>query len=419
LPGQPGEKTQRGAFNPRVIRVESQADARRLLEELGCDGGGVAIMSRKMQHAAIALENVQARAAHIIKQIMLSKGGECATPRDVFLKDQREPVRVIVMGTVDQLRAAARNLSVQPFGLSALSAELKRLLATEFPSTPERASMAAGRHLLEFGGRTLVMGVINVTPDSFSDAGELFDREAARRRALEMERGGADVIDIGGESTRPKADPVALEEEIERTVPLIGSLAGELDIPISIDTYKSEVARRALDAGASIVNDVSALRFDPEMAPLAAERGVPVILMHMQGTPRNMQENPTYVDVVADITRFLAERAALAMEAGVAPDRIIVDPGIGFGKNLDHNLEIMRRLDEFKSLGFPLLVGTSRKSFIGRVLDLPVDRRLLGSAATVAFAVAGGVDMVRVHDVEEMREVVKMTDAMAGRERPF
>ena len=412
-----GEGKGRGtAFNPRAIRVESQSDARRLLEELGSDRGGVLIMSRKMQHAAIAVENVQARAAHIVKQVMLSKGGECATPRDVFLKTT-EPVSVIMMGTVGQLRAATRNLSVQPFGLSRLARELKALLEREFPDRPSLKSMPVGRFALEFGGRTLVMGVVNVTPDSFSDPGELFDRATARKRAIEMARAGADLIDIGGESTRPKADPVSLGEEIERTVPLIESLAGELEIPISIDTYKAEVARRALDAGASIVNDVSAMRFDAGMASLVAERGAPVILMHMQGEPRNMQENPLYDDVVADISRFLLDRASFAQEAGIDGGRILVDPGIGFGKTLEHNLEIVRRLDEFKSLGFPLLLGTSRKSFIGRVLEMPEDRRVLGTAATVAIAIARGVDMVRVHDVEEMEQVVRMADAVAGRDR--
>jgi dihydropteroate synthase len=200
-------------------------------------------------------------------------------------------------------------------------------------------------------------------------------------------------------------------------VPLIESLAGEVQVPISIDTCKAEVAARALDAGASIINDISGLRFDPEMIPLASQRSAPVVIMHMQGVPRDMQENPTYEDVVADISRFLRRQAAQAIEGGIDPRKILVDPGIGFGKTVEHNLEIVRRIEEFRSLGYPVILGTSRKRFIGAVLDRPVDQRLLGTAATVAFAIARGVDMVRVHDVEEMVEIVKMADAVAGKSR--
>lgn len=417
MPERGEEERRRPPFNPRLIRVEDQGDARRMLEELGTDRGGVAIMSRKMQHAVVSVENVQARAAHLLKQVMLSRGGECATPREAFLVEQKQPVSVIMMGTVAQLRAATRNLSVQPFGLSALAAELKELLRREFPDVRASRRLESGGRALELGGRTLLMGVVNVTPDSFSDGGRFFGFEAARECALEMAEAGADLIDIGGESTRPGADPVSLEEEIERTIPLIESLAGECGVPISIDTRKSVVARMALDAGAFMVNDVSGLRFDPGMAALLAERGAPVVIMHMKGTPADMQENPIYEDVVADIARFLAERAEVAVAAGVDPGRIIVDPGIGFGKTLEHNLEIIRRLDELRSLGYPLLVGTSRKSFIGKVLDLPVDRRLFGTAATVALLVERGADIVRVHDVLEMSQVVRMADAVAGRSR--
>jgi len=402
--------------NPRLVWVESLLDARRLLQDLGSDKGGVAIMSRKMKYAVVSVENVQARAANIIKQVMLSKGGECATPRDVLLKST-EPVRVLMMGTVAQFRDAVKNLSVQPFGLTGLAAELKTLFREVFPDSEAAREIVAGEHRLPLGGRTLMMGVLNVTPDSFSDGG-LYDKfEGARDRALAMAREGADIVDIGGESTRPGADAVSIDEELGRTVPVIESVAGEIGVPISIDTCKAEVARRALDAGASIVNDISGLRFDPGMIKLVAERGVTVVIMHMQGTPRDMQENPTYDDVVGDITKFLRTRAELAIEAGVEGEKIIVDPGIGFGKTLEHNLEIMRRLAEFRSLGYPLLLGPSRKSFIGAVLDRLADERLLGSAATVAFAVARGADIVRVHDVKEMAEVVKMADAIARRDR--
>jgi dihydropteroate synthase len=404
-------------FNPRLVRVESESDARHILKELGSDPSGIKIMQRKMVHLVISVENVQARAAHIIKEVMLSKGGECSTPRQLLLAEGTERLRVIMMGTLTQFRLVMRNLDRQPFGLKALARELRVVIDSAFGPTPR--VVEAGGHELTLGGRTLVMGVINTTPDSFSDGGSFDTLEKARTRALEMEKAGADIIDIGGESTRPGAEPLPLKEELRRTVPLIESLAGELGVPISIDTYKSEVAARALNAGASILNDISALRFDEALAPLAAERGVPVILMHMQGEPRGMQENPQYEDVVGDISRFLRERAAAAIEAGISREKLLVDPGIGFGKTVEHNLEILRRIEEFHSLSYPLVLGTSRKRFIGSVLDRPVDRRLLGTAATVAFAVARGVDVVRVHDVEEMVEVVRMADAAAGKSREF
>lgn len=407
-------RTPGAGHNPRLVWVESLPDARRLLQDLGSDKGGVAIMSRKMKYAVVSVENVQARAANIIKQVMLSKGGECATPRDVLLKST-EPVRVMMMGTVTQFSQAVKNISVQPFGLAGLAAELKALFREVFPDSETAREIVAGAHRLTLGSRTLVMGVLNVTPDSFSDGG-LYDRfEGARDRALAIAREGADIVDIGGESTRPGADAAGLDEELKRTVPVIESVAGDIGVPISIDTCKAEVAKRALDAGASIVNDISGLRFDPGMIKLVAERGVPVVIMHMQGTPGDMQNNPAYDDVVGDITAFMRSRAELAIEAGVEREKIILDPGIGFGKTVEHNLEIIRRLAEFKSLGYPLMLGTSRKSFIGAVLDRPADERLMGSAATVAFAIARGVDIVRVHDVKEMVEVVKMADAVARR----
>lgn len=402
-----------------MLRVEGQAHAKALLEELGCDRGGVAIMSRKMVHLAVSVENVQARAAHIIKEIMLSRGGECATPRELLTIDGGERVRVIMIGTVTQFRSAIKNLALQPFGLKELAEELTGLLGSVAPPSPGAGVIDARGRELSISGRTLVMGVVNVTPDSFSDGGRFERFEDARARAIEIDRAGADIIDIGGESTRPGSEPVPLQEELRRTVPLIESLAGELSAVISIDTCKAAVAEKALDAGAGMVNDISGLRFDPDLVPLAAERGAPVVIMHMQGIPRNMQVNPVYEDVVADICRFLRERAAVATAGGVQPERILVDPGIGFGKTVEHNLDILRRIGEFRSLGFPVVLGTSRKRFIGAVLDRGLDERVMGTASTVAFAIARGVDVVRVHDVERMMDVVRMADAMAGKRGPM
>lgn len=256
------------------------------------------------------------------------------------------------------------------------------------------------------------MGILNVTSDSFSDGGLFVEAEAAVEYAEGMVSEGADIIDIGGESSRPGADSVPAEVEMDRVLPVIEKLAKTTEIPISIDTYKSFVARHALDMGACIVNDISALRADPDMASVIAEAGVPVVLMHMKGTPKDMQLDPYYDSLICEIISFLKARIQAAVDAGISPSQIIIDPGIGFGKTVAHNLEIIRRLRKFKSLGKPILIGTSRKSFIGKVLALPVDDRLEGTAATVATAIANGADIVRVHDVREMARVARMTDAI-------
>lgn len=409
-----GRPSGSGEFNTCLIDVENAAHARRLLEQLGADSGGVNIMRRKMRYLVISAENVQARATHIIKEVMLSRGGECATPREVYLLD-KDPVRVLMMGTITQFRRTIQNLRQQPFGLSRLAEELKVLIDREDSELPSGREMKAGRHSISIGGRTLIMGILNVTPDSFSDGGLYSSREDAVARAHEMVEAGADIIDIGGESTRPGSEPVSLEEELNRTIPVIEAVASGTDIPISIDTYKSEVAKKALEAGAAIINDISGLRMDPEMIPLAAESKVPVVIMHMQGVPLNMQDNPEYEDVVLDIVKFLRERCLEAVAGGISDEMIIVDPGIGFGKTLHHNLEIIRRLEEFRSLGYPLLLGPSRKRFIGGVLGRETDDRVFGTAAAVSLAVEKGADIIRVHDVEQMADVVRMSDALAGR----
>ncbi len=268
---------------------------------------------------------------------------------------------------------------------------------------------------LEIGPRTLVMGIVNVTPDSFSDGGQFLDTAAAVAHAEQLVEEGADILDIGGESTRPGAEPVDPETESRRVVPVIEALASKVRVPISIDTSKAIVARRALEAGASIINDVTALRADPEMRTVAAHSGVPVILMHMKGTPRTMQQNPTYDDLMGEIIGHLRASMAIAIRAGVKEEQLIVDPGIGFGKTLAHNLEIMRRLAELRSLGRPILIGTSRKSMIGAILDVPPPQRLFGTAATLAFGIQRGAHVLRVHDVRPAVHVARMTDAMLDR----
>lgn len=259
--------------------------------------------------------------------------------------------------------------------------------------------------------RTQIMGVMNVTPDSFFDGGRHGEPAVARAHAEAMVRDGADWIDVGGESSRPGAAPVGPDEELQRVVPVLEALA-DLAVPRSIDTYRAATARAALAHGATMVNDISALRMDPAMAGVIAETGCACVLMHMQGTPETMQQAPEYGDIVSDICAFFEERIAFAIQAGIREEQIWLDPGFGFGKTVDHNLELLRRFAEFQQFGRPLLSGTSNKSTIGTVLDLPVEERMEGTAATVAVSIYNGADMVRVHDVRAMARVARMTDAI-------
>jgi dihydropteroate synthase len=263
---------------------------------------------------------------------------------------------------------------------------------------------------------TRIMGILNVTPDSFSDGGLYLDPGAAEARALAMVEEGARILDIGGESTRPGAEPVPAEEELQRVLPVVQRLAGKTNAALSVDTTKSAVAQACLDAGATIINDVSGLTFDPKLAQVVARASATLVLMHMPGTPRTMQADPQYEDVVADTMRFLRRQQRVALEAGIEEKRLWIDPGFGFGKTAAHNLEILRRLREYTSIGAAILIGTSRKSTLGRVLGIhPPDQRLEGTAATAAVAIFNGAAIVRVHDVKEMGRVARMTDAILGR----
>ena len=260
--------------------------------------------------------------------------------------------------------------------------------------------------------RTVLMGIINVTPDSFYDGGRRLDPDRAVADGIGLVEAGADVIDIGGESTRPGARPVSLEEELQRVLPVIRGLRRTVNVPISIDTYKAQVARAALSEGADIVNDISALRFDPQMAVLVAAEKVPVVLMHMQGTPQTMQAEPCYNNVLREVQDFLTTQVHFAVGAGVERENIIIDPGIGFGKTLDHNLSLLGGLPALAALGQPLLVGTSRKAFIGKILGLEPDERLEGSLAAAIAAVFGGAQIIRVHDVKETFKAIRVADAI-------
>ncbi|HXJ47011.1 MAG TPA: dihydropteroate synthase [Candidatus Dormibacteraeota bacterium] len=273
------------------------------------------------------------------------------------------------------------------------------------------------RGMLVLGRKTLVMGVLNVTPDSFSDGGKFLNVRQAVEHALRMQRDGADIIDIGAESTRPGSDEIPVAEELARLLPILESLRGKLKIPTSVDTQKAAVAEIAIGAGAAMINDVSGLRHDPRLAEVVAHHAVPLVLMHMRGTPRTMQKLPFAKYVMKDVVNGLKKSVSIARKAGVAKSKIIVDPGIGFGKSSEQNYELLAKLGEIAKLGYPLLVGTSRKGFLGRTLarnrgPAPPEKRIWGTAATVTASILGGAHIVRVHDVEEMAQVARIADAI-------
>jgi dihydropteroate synthase len=409
-------------FNLHLTTARNHEEARVRLAATRCSSAGTDKMASKMRHYCFKLEGVPAAAALILKQEMLSTGGEAAIPAGA-LDHSIERGEVILMGTVRHYLNLAEKIKPQPFGLKELARDLSVLLEnverTEF-IIPTR------KRDLVMNDRPLLMGIVNVTPDSFYDGGRYEDIQKAADRVLELEAEGADIIDIGGESTRPGSEGVSPEEELRRVIPVIESVSPRLKVPISIDTQKAGVARSALQAGADIINDISALSGpvlrsttkdeDENMAELAAEQGVPLIIMHMKGTPKNMQDNPKYDDLFGEIIAFLRERIHRAVAKGVNEDRIIVDPGIGFGKTVEHNLELVRDLWRLRSLGRPILLGPSNKSFIGKVLGAEKDDRYEGTAASLVAAILSGANILRVHDVKGMKRFTQMAAAIrAGR----
>ncbi|HOG45877.1 MAG TPA: dihydropteroate synthase [Anaerolineae bacterium] len=416
------------AFNTRSL---SRLDAGSLAAEMAAidvDAPGVRIMVPKGRFHAVRLDGVPYAAASILKQEMLSKGGEAAVGRNIY-KGQGGKSGVLLLGTEAQYRRLIPKLRQQPMrSLHTIAGELEALLAG--PSLPP--PLTVGPLTCRWGERTYVMGILNVTPDSFSgdglaaafEAGSPALVEAALRQARRMVAEGADILDVGGESTRPGATPLPAEEELRRVVPVIARLAKELPVAISIDTYKATVAEAALDAGAHMVNDVWALGRDHELAGVVARRQAPVILMHNRSRPAEATvdaqlggryQGTEYHDLLGDVIAELRGSAEAAQAAGIARERIIVDPGIGFGKTVQQNLRLIDRLAELRSLGYPLLIGTSRKSFTGYTLKLPPDQRVEGTAASVALAIDRGADIVRVHDVQAMVRVARLTDAVVRR----
>jgi len=395
------------AFSARLLAISSPGDAERELRRIKVDPVSIGMMAPKMLTRCVHLSGLQCSQANILKQEMLSLGGDAAVARGT-VACSIEKSDAILIGTEKQLHRLCVKLTMQPFGLSALASELKSVLANA--AAPAKSWKTTQRELSL--ARPLIMGILNVTPDSFSDGSRFLDPGRAVERAFEMAEQGADIIDIGGESTRPGAIPVESNEELGRVIPVIELLAGKISCAISVDTWKSSVARPSIAAGAEIINDISGFTFDREMAPLAAQTGAGAVLMHTRGRPQVMQQDTGYDDLMAEVIQGLSASVAIAVEAGVERERIAIDPGIGFGKDAAGNLEILRRLREVAFLGLPVLVGTSRKGFIGKTLGRDTGDRIHGTAATVALAIANGASILRVHDVREMRDVADMANAI-------
>lgn len=377
------------------------------IKRLQTEDEAVWIMTPKAMHFNILVEDLRPPEAIILKESFLSVGGDAAIHRDA-ITNKVEKLDVLVMATRKQLKKVVPNLRMQPFGLGELAEEMLRA-ADNFMGAPSPWMLPDGREL-SFDS-TRIMGIINMTADSFSGDGLGDNVKLAVKIASEMEEAGADIVDVGGESTKPGAAPLDTEKERKRVIPVIEKLADKLSIPISVDTYKPVVAKAAIDAGASIVNDVTGLA-DEEMIRVCNEKGSPAIIMHMKGTPKDMQENPVYEDVIGEIMHFLSDRVDKATAVGLNSTQIAVDPGIGFGKRVEDNLEIIRRLSEFKTLGQPISLGASRKWFIGQITGESVEERLEGSIAAACAAVMNGANIIRCHDVKETKRAIEVLDAI-------
>ncbi len=391
----------------RVIAIRGEEDALRELTSINSTLEGVRLMRKKMLCRAVRVDNLPFQAANIIKQEMLSAGGDAAISAGA-LEGRTSSTSVLLMGNLKQLAYGIKKLHQQPFGLDALGQEIGHVLEA-FQKTP--APLRLKNKVFDWSQKTYIMGILNLTPDSFSDGGRYPSTEAAVEQALEMIREGADMIDIGGESSRPGSEPISVEEEMSRILPVIEAILQKKEIVVSVDTTKADVARAALQKGALLVNDITGLKGDAGMARVVREFDAGVVLMHMKGIPKSMQEDPRYQDLMGEIHVSLVESVGQAEQAGIPREKMIIDPGMGFGKTLEHNLEILDRLEELKSLGLPILLGASRKAFIGRILDLPVEERLEGSLGVAALGIVRGAGLLRVHDVKETARMVKMMDA--------
>jgi dihydropteroate synthase len=373
------------------------------------DPYGIEAMLPKMVNMNIHIQGLPCKVANIIKQEMLAIGGDAAVARGA-VACSIEKTDLILIGTLKQIRRFIEKISFQPFGLKLLAESLDTLLDNLLA---EHWTLKTSRRKMILGDRTRIMGILNVTPDSFSDGGRFDSPEKAIECGFQLVEDGADILDIGGESTRPGAQPVSLEEELRRTIPVIQGLSGKINIPISIDTTKAVIAREAVAAGAEIINDISAMRFDEPMPAVIASSGAAVVFMHMRGVPQTMQKGDLhYALLQGEMIDFFRERLNTALLAGILPEQVIIDPGIGFGKTRSDNLKLLKYLPEFNVLGRPILTGPSRKSFLGQEGRGGAVDRLEETAAAVTAAIMNGSQVVRVHDVKAMKRVVAVADAI-------
>jgi dihydropteroate synthase len=392
-----------------VIKIKNLEEAAAIFKKIGVDPYGIDAMVSKTININILLEDQPCKIANIIKQEMLSVGGDAAVARGSV--SCSVPVcDILIMGTLKQISALIKKIEKQPFGLNLIARNILEILKN---ISQNEYVLKTSQREIHLGKKTLIMGILNVTPDSFSDGGLYCNQQKAVERGLQMVGEGADIIDIGGESTRPGAVSVSAAIELKRVLPVIESLVKQVKIPISIDTKKAQVARQAAAGGAEIVNDISALSGDKKMAKTIKDTGVAVILMHMRGNPRNMQKgNLVYDNLMGEITDYLKKSSEKALKAGIEKDCLVIDPGIGFGKTPEDNYKIIKNLSQLKELGMPVMIGTSRKYFIGKVTGGEPGQRLEGTAATIAAAIMNGCHIVRVHDVAAMKKVAAVTDAI-------
>lgn len=391
-----------------IIEIKNLKEAEEELKRINSDKIGISIMKSKALFRVIKIKSLPPLLTNIIKQEMLSIGGEAANARGSINHSVKES-DLLLMGTMAQINKLIQKLKKHYFGLKGIADEIELTLN----NYSKKNTLKVGKKIWKFKNRTYLMGILNITPDSFSDGGKYIDIDKAVSHGLKLYKDGADIIDIGGESSRPGSKPISSKEEIRRILPIIKKLAKK--IPVSIDSYKSEVAKAALDNGAVMVNDISGLHFDKKMAQVVAAYKAALVMMHIQGKPQNMQKNTQYNDLISDICYYIKEGLAIANNAGILNNRIIIDPGFGFGKTTKDNLVILKRLGELKSLGQPILIGTSKKSTIGKILNLPIEERMEGTAATAAVAIQNGANVLRVHDVLQIKRVTKMVDVIIRR----
>ncbi len=398
--------------NAHVLSITDESAASRYLNTLGVSAEGIELMSPKCVHYCLKLENIDKRGANILKQDMLSLGGEAAIPWSAFsLKS--EQCSVLLIGSSKHFKKLVKKLSRQPFKLNSIGAQIEQVLQNYQKDT---FLFKARNKIIEINKSTAVMGAVNVTEDSFSGDGIFNQPQKAIDYALNMLAHGADIIDIGGESTRPGAQVISVNEEIRRVIPVLKGLRKKTDALISIDTYKKEVAQAVLDEGADIINDVTGTNYNPEIIPIIKKYNAGLIIMHTPNSPEKMHKPYHYDDIIAEIIAYLRNAIKKALDSGINRESIIIDPGIGFGKTVNQNFFILKNFTSFKSLGLPILAGVSRKSFIGKTLNIPESERLYGTCAAVTAAILNGAHIVRVHDITAIKQAAIISDQILNEE---